>query len=274
MSELPKHIQLLDACRTALKPLFRIMLRSGISYKDFNEVSKSLFVEIATNEYGLRGRDTNISRVAIMTGLTRKEVKKIRDAGWENIREEKASTKLSPAAAILHFWHTDKKFLDHNGKPKRLTYEGDGDSFLALAKKYGGDVPPGALFKELIRSEAIDSDNDSRFYPTKRHFIPTDIDESIVFSVEENVRTLIETIDHNAAASAANKIGARRVQRWVSSSIPRKKLQKVEKMISAELIQFCEDIDTQFSEYETGGKYVSDDKSKVVGVGVYYYETD
>ena len=96
MSELPKHIQLLDASRNALKPLFRIFLRSGISYKDFTEVAKSLFVEISTDEYGLRGRKTNISRVAIMTGLTRKEVKKIRDEGWEKMRENKISNKLSP----------------------------------------------------------------------------------------------------------------------------------------------------------------------------------
>ena len=62
-----------------LRPIARLLLRGGIGYREFSEISKTAFVQVATKDYGLRGRPTNISRVAVMTGLTRKEVRRIRD---------------------------------------------------------------------------------------------------------------------------------------------------------------------------------------------------
>ena len=68
-----------DAFFVVLKPIARILLRYGIGFREFAEVAKSAFVDVATAEYGIRGRPTNISRVAVMTGLTRKEVRRLRD---------------------------------------------------------------------------------------------------------------------------------------------------------------------------------------------------
>ena len=66
--------QILNALLVALRPLARALLRAGIGYREFAEISKSAFVDIATKDYGLRGRPTNISRVAVMTGLEAAEV--------------------------------------------------------------------------------------------------------------------------------------------------------------------------------------------------------
>ncbi|MCZ6809330.1 MAG: DUF6502 family protein, partial [Proteobacteria bacterium] len=57
--------QILDALLVALRPLARALLRAGIGYREFAEISKTAFVGIATKDYGLRGRPTNISRVAV-----------------------------------------------------------------------------------------------------------------------------------------------------------------------------------------------------------------
>ncbi len=271
LQKLPKHIQLLDASRNALKPLFRIFLRSGISYKDFAEVAKSLFVEISTDDYGLRGRQTNISRVAIMTGLTRKEVKKIRDAGWEKIREDKVSNKLSPASAILHFWHTDPYYLDDKGKPKAMSYDNGDPCFLTLAKKYGGDVPTGALFKELVRSASIESD-DSKFYPVKRYFMPIDVDDRLLMNFTNPLRNYLTTMDHNSRPDQNEE--TRRIDRRVFATIPKSKLKKIS-MIARERIQrYAEDFDDELAKYEIGDSLSADKNSKIVGVGLYYFEDE
>ncbi|TDJ12193.1 MAG: hypothetical protein E2O64_02140, partial [Gammaproteobacteria bacterium] len=159
-------------------------------------MAKSLFVEISTDEYGLRGRKTNISRVAIMTGLTRKEVKKIRDDGWEKMRVDKVSNKLSPASAVLHFWHTDSDYQDDKGSPIPLAYDNGDPSFLTLAKKYGGDVPSGALFKELIRADAVEPDGE-KFYPVKRHFIAVEVDDILIWALRNSVRHKLGTVEYN-----------------------------------------------------------------------------
>ena len=63
----------------ALMPIARLLMKCGVGYREFAEIAKCAFVDVATQDYGLRGRPTNISRVAVMTGLTRKEVKRLRD---------------------------------------------------------------------------------------------------------------------------------------------------------------------------------------------------
>ena len=68
-----------NACHHLLRPVVRMLLRSGITWKDFAELSKGVFVEVAREDYGLRGRPTNSSRVALLTGLSRREVARVRD---------------------------------------------------------------------------------------------------------------------------------------------------------------------------------------------------
>ena len=66
---------LLSAFRKLLRPLVRILIRHGIAYAEFGEVVKSVYVDCAVEDFALPGRKTSGSRVAILTGLTRKEVK-------------------------------------------------------------------------------------------------------------------------------------------------------------------------------------------------------
>ena len=271
MSALPKHIQLMDASRNALKPLFRIFLRSGISYKDFTEVAKSLFVEISTDEYGLRGRKTNISRVAIMTGLTRKEVKKIRDDGWEKMRVDKISNKLSPASAVLHFWHTDSDYQDKKGSPIPLAYQNGDPSFLTLAKKYGGDVPSGALFKELIRADAIEADGE-KFYPVKRHFIAVEVDDILIWALRNSIRHKLGTVEYNTRPGRLSE--ERRFDRRVFLTVPKNKLKKVSEVAREKLRKYTEDLDDELSRFETGDSLSADKNSKIVGAGFFYFEDE
>ena len=69
----------LAGCRVLLRPVVRLLLKSGITWKEFAEVAKSVFVEVATREFGIRGRPTNTSRVAILTGINRHDVAKQRE---------------------------------------------------------------------------------------------------------------------------------------------------------------------------------------------------
>ena len=53
-----------SACRALLKPVVSFLLKCGLTWREFAAIAKSVFVEVASREYGLRGRPTNISRVA------------------------------------------------------------------------------------------------------------------------------------------------------------------------------------------------------------------
>ena len=74
------HSVLLASARLLLRPIVRVLLRGGVPFREFSEVAKFTYVEIATNEFGIRGRPTNVSRTAILTGLNRRDVARIRGA--------------------------------------------------------------------------------------------------------------------------------------------------------------------------------------------------
>ena len=116
--------RVLDAFLLVMRPVVRILLRYGIGYREFAEVTKTAFVDVASADFGLRGRPTNISRVAVMTGLTRKEIKRLRDKIAEG--ENSVTVKTTPLADVLHHWHAQPEFTDSDGNPSALPYKGTG----------------------------------------------------------------------------------------------------------------------------------------------------
>ena len=124
--------QILDALLVALRPLARALLRVGIGYREFAEISKTAFVDIATKDYGLRGRPTNISRVAVMTGLTRKEVRRIRNKTAAG--DATFISRSTPMSELLHRWFTEDDFIDQTGSPKAFPFDGADISFSELVR--------------------------------------------------------------------------------------------------------------------------------------------
>jgi len=261
---------LLTALFVALKPIARVLLKVGIGYREFSEVSKAAFVDVATKDYGLRGRPTNISRVAVMTGLTRKEVKRLRVKIEEGEPAEIA--KVIPPSNILHQWHSDREFLDGNGRPLALPFSGDSKSFSALVKKYGGDIPPGAMRTELLRVSAIQETDDENLLPVRRHVRPVDKDQWFQTAMGLGVFGLAQAIDRNFD-SADTQGWIQRVA-W-TTGIRVDDRDRVRQISRERAEDFVTAIDDLFSAYETiYPEDVDETAPSVVGVGVYYFESD
>lgn len=135
--------------KMAIKPIARMLIRNNIDCRQFIEAAKQAFVEAATEDYGIRERPTNISRTAIICGLTRKEVARIRRLGSENAQAE--AFPVGIIDKIVNGWLGDQDFLTKAKKPKSLTFDSGEISFWELVRRYGGDMPPGAVRTELKR---------------------------------------------------------------------------------------------------------------------------
>jgi hypothetical protein len=208
--------EILNGVHSFMKPIARFLLRSGIGFREFATVCKIAFVEVATNDYGIRGRPTNISRVAVMTGLTRKEVKGIRekiDAGPE---DGLWLGKLNLPTQLLHYWHNDLDFCEVPGKPKPLPVSGSFPAFSDLVHRYAGDIPPGAMRVELMRAGAVLERSDGKLIPTRVHYIPEDVDEKFVRSMYFALSNLAATLVHNANVnSQGDPAEDHRLERYV-----------------------------------------------------------
>ncbi len=193
-----------------LAPLARILLRCGVSYTEFAELSKGAFIDAASKDYGVRNRPTNIARVAVMTGLSRKEVSRLRRE--IETRRTKVHANVTLPAAILNVWHTNPRYSDRTGTPKVLPFAGSGWSFSTLVRGVSRDIPPGAMRRELVRAGTVRVVDRTHVVPTKRHFVPDSADEKIIVGLELGLRRLTETIAYN---SDREKRGAIRFQRFV-----------------------------------------------------------
>ncbi len=263
--------QILDALLVALRPLARALLRVGIGYREFAEISKTAFVDIATKDYGLRGRPTNISRVAVMTGLTRKEVRRIRNK--TEAGEGSVVLRMPPMTELLHRWFTEADFVDDQGLPRTLPFDGPGATFSELVRSYGGDIPPGAMRTELKRISAIEESDDGMLTALKRNTTGADAYEKFVGGLVTSVYPAALTLAHN---TDANNSEITWVQRAATTKYIREEdLSRIRRVSSDRLAEFTESIDYLFAASES--LYKRDKPvtpSKAVGVAVTYFEED
>lgn len=264
----------LEALLVALRPLMRLLIRSGIGYREFGEIAKTAFVEVATIDHGLRGRPTNISRVAVMTGLTRKEVRRLRDKSSTGKATEVLRT--TPMAEILHRWYTVAGYIDDNGQPISLKFDGADASFSSLVKHYGGDIPPGAMRTELLRVDAIEITEDGLIRPLKRYISGADIDEKLIIGLSMSIYPAILTLGHNCDPKNADQTWVQRVA--ASKYVRKEDMQKIRRITRDRLVDFTESVDDLFGAYETLHKEeegsMDAGQGRAVGVGVFYFEED
>jgi len=188
---------LLNACRHLLVPIIRLLQRSGVTWAEFADLSKEVFVDVACRDYGLQGRPTNSSRVAMITGLSRREVARVRKI-LTGLEPAKASPGSS-IAQILSGWHLDPEFLEADGQPARLPAEGDHKSFQALLKKYAGDTPHSALTKELLKLALVVESRPGTYEVRANEYIRSPLDPDMLrqasVALHDHGTTLVHNVD-------------------------------------------------------------------------------
>src|SRR5512132_804329 len=130
-----------------LPPLVRVLLRNGMTAKSFYEFVKHAYVVVARDEFGISGKAATTSRIAILTGLTRKEVQALLDMPLR--RKDRYGDEYNRAARVITGWLRDPDFGDGNGHPLPLRIVGKRLSFSLLVKRYSGDIPVRAMLDEL-----------------------------------------------------------------------------------------------------------------------------
>lgn len=256
--------RILKALLLALRPISKALMQYGIGFKEFSDVAKRAFVQVATEEYGLRGRPTNISRVSVITGISRKEVGKIRSGSSETIAQ---LVKGTPAGEVLHRWHIDKKFLSEGGEPSELAFEGPDSSFESLVKQVAGDIPPGAMKSELLRVQAIEELPSGLLKVRKRYYVPARVDDRFLHGLDTAIKYLADTVSFN---SDPGRNSLPRFERVVSSvKISPDVFDQIEDVTKSRLERFTEEYDDYLSHQEVSGEIT--DASTEIGVGVYFF---
>lgn len=151
--------QLVDAVLLLFRPLARLCIENGLILANLEEMLKSALVDVASSEFGVDGAPPTDSRVSVLTGVHRKDVRRLRARLRQGLTP---SIALSLAAEVIARWISDPAFHDRHGRPKALPLSGGkGPSFDSLVTGVSRDVRPRVLLDELGRVGAVELDGDT-----------------------------------------------------------------------------------------------------------------
>lgn len=277
MSEnLKEHV--IATVKSLMKPIIKLLLRNGVTYKEFALLCKSIYVEAAAEGFGIRGRPTNVSRISVLSGIDRKEVKRIKDLLQENRLALEAQSHQDRITRLLTAWHQDPEFcLD--GQVKNLAVEGAVGSFTSLVRRYGGDVPVQALLKELLRVGVVSKNGDGTIKVLTRYFMPVQNDPQALLRAGSMISELGENLFHNLYVVNSNASNGRSRTRFdgraSNNFIDIKHHAAFQQFLDSEGQAFLERVDAWLSEHERSqdaANHSGSDATLRLGVGVFGIE--
>jgi hypothetical protein len=171
---------------TMLRPIARLLMRHGIGVGELLEAAKRAYVESAIAEITAPGRRPNISRLSVMTGLTRKDIANLIGTYYMGGASAVRRTPQQRALRVLRGWLLDPEFSGSGGRPADLSPSEGKATFAALVRKYGGDVTPVAVLSELERMRAISRTKSRKLRITSR---------SLLRSLDPEVREFAQSIE-------------------------------------------------------------------------------
>ena len=250
-----------------LRMLARLLLRHGVSFHAFADLAKRAYVEAARGDFGIPGRKPSTSRIAVLTGLTRKEIQKLIDSA--SAPDTDAAERYNRAARVVTGWVRDKDFCDADGQPLPLPLDGAKTSFAELVRRYSGDIPPRAVLDELLRVGTVEKLPDGHIRLVARAYIPRTSDRDKLAILGSDVSDLIDTIDHNL-----HRADEPRFQRKLMyDNLSREAAAKFRELSAARAQGLMEYLDSWLSQHDRDVNPAAEGSGRVrAGLGVFYFE--
>ncbi len=246
-----------------LTPLIRILLRNGVAYGTFSDIVRKIYVDVAFRETERQGQKTTISNVSILTGINRKEVKRLRES--ETATSEVPLKKANRLVRVLAAWQIEPDFLDAENQPLELPIEGDKVSFTALVRRFSGDMPVVAMLNALRDAGHVEMVGQERVRLVKHSLLPQVDTEQKLILLGTDTAELIETIDHNMQVQDSKDTWFQ-AKAW-NVQVRCSELDVLKQRINRQALQLLKAVDADFSEHETNDE---NDRCQVA-VGIYFH---
>lgn len=266
------HIKktLISAALGILRPLARLLLRQGVSHKEFSELAKRAFVEAAFEDLAIEGRKPTVARAAVLTGLSRKETARVMlESPLDGASDFAAPNR---AVRVIKGWLVDAEFIDETGTACEIAISGEGRSFHTLVKRYSGDISAGAILDELVRVGAVEKVRGHRLRLCASGYIPDR-------NVEEKIKIMgvcgadfLGTLGYNVSAESGHSFLQRQV---VYHQLPRDSVDAFKEYSRAKSDKLVVELNA----------WLAAEKARVsplpptapswrTGVGIYYFENN
>jgi hypothetical protein len=260
---------LLAAFRPLMRPLVRILVRNGVSYGEFAEILKSVFVESAQDVLQLPDSRQSVSRIAITTGLTRIEVSRLLTQTDEDV--EALFGRMSRVGRLLTGWHQDSDFTGPYGVPYEVQFAAlpGRRSFTELVRRYTPDVPADEMLDEMKRIGAVLDLGNGFYRVLMRSYIPSSADPAKFEIMSAAFTDLARTLDQNLRPDEDQKMFERRV--WAPNGVAPMDALEFDAYVKDRGQQFLESLDDWLSTREGEAERAGAMQKVNVGVAMYMF---
>jgi hypothetical protein len=189
---------LVRAVRKLLRPLIRLLITRGITYPALIQMLKSLYVEVAEHDFALDNKRQTDSRINLLTGIHRKDVKRLRqDQGDE---DHIVPAAVSLGAQLVARWIGLEKYLDKDGNPRPLPRQATHDnelSFEQLVASVNKDIRPRVVLDEWLNLGVARLDDKNHVCLNTDAFIPEQGFDELAYYFGRNLHDHIAAAAHN-----------------------------------------------------------------------------
>lgn len=250
-----------------LTPLVRILLRHGVSFGAFSDLLKQVYVTVAERDFTVPGRKQTTSRIAVLTGLHRKEVARLRRLPAD--APDAMDERYNRAARVLTGWLRDRDFHAGDGEPAALAVD-DPAGFPALVQRYSGDMPARAVLDELERVGSVERTDDGRVRLVQHGYVPARDTAQKLQILGTDTRDLIATIEHNLGAAPDDA----RFQRKVSyDNVPEEYVEEFRALAARRSQELLEELDRWLAERDRDRAPATGGSGRVrLGLGIHAIE--
>jgi len=179
------------------RPLVRVLIAKGINFQVLSRLLKAVYVDVAEREFPVDGKPQTDSRLSLLTGIHRKDIKALRKKGHDT---ESAPPVLSRNAHMIAIWTGAPDYLDERGRPRPLprhrTASG-GPSFEGLVDSVSKDIRARAILDEWLRIELVRLDEADMVYLNTEAFVPREDLGDLAYFFGRNLRDHIAASGHN-----------------------------------------------------------------------------
>ncbi len=182
--------QYVDLLAVILTPAVRFCLRRGVGFLELIEVLRAVFVKLAAREIQQRGEKLTTSRLSVMTGIQRRDVKRIREQGL-NIKE-----RSNLVTRIIGQWEQDSRFSTTGRRPRLLSYRGENNDFERLVRSVSQDVGPVAVLADLERRGLVERTEQRLRLKDTVNLSPGELDEGFAL-LARDTETFASAVEEN-----------------------------------------------------------------------------
>jgi hypothetical protein len=244
-----------------------MLLRHGVSYGEFSDSVRGAYIDIAKNELVPAGRPQTDARIAILTGLTKHEVVRVRNLDADG--DDAIGT--NRIARVLQGWSQDPQYLGPYGLPLEVPFTGETKSFEDLVRRYAEDVPARALLEELVRVGAAIEMADGYVRLVNRTYLPAPLDPAGLERFGTAVSYFIDTVAFNLQKKRQGEGRFERYAMTVEGLSP-SAFQQFDALVREKGQELLVALDDWLGQYEAkGGHKLPTSEAIKTGVGIFHF---